>query len=132
MNDRDAIIRLKHEYCYHLDSRNSEEFVSLFTEDAEFDITTSASGQGHGDLQDFIQDVKRRDPPAMAHMPMNHLIDIDGDQATGMWYYLVLITRGSGTTELGQGVYEETYRRLESGWHIEKLDAERQFTIDVA
>jgi argininosuccinate lyase len=52
MRDRDAISRLKHQYCYTMDTQDTDAFVDLFTEDAEFDITHVMAGKGHVELDD--------------------------------------------------------------------------------
>lgn len=117
--DRQRIRDLKHRYCYTVDEAGPEEWTALFTEDAVF---TSAKGQTYRG-RDEILDYKRGDSPAddwvtSAHMVTNPLIDLDGDEASGKWYYLWYYENANGDRGWGQGRYDEEYRRTAEGWRF--------------
>lgn len=131
MRDRDAIARLKYEYCYSMDTQDADAFVDLFTADAEFDVTDVMAGSGHDDLAEFIATLQSWNTETMAHMVANPLIEITGDRATGTWYYVVFIEHEDGQLEFGQGRYDETYRRVDGEWRIETLDVTRRFTTEI-
>ncbi|QLG60287.1 nuclear transport factor 2 family protein [Halorarum salinum] len=125
------IKRLKFKYCFHLDSTNTSEFVDLFTEDAKFDVPNYGSGEGKGAIREFITEIKSRDLELMAHMASNPLIEIDDNEATGKWYYIVIIEDDEGNVSWGQGRWEDTYRRVDDDWKISSLIAIRQFTREI-
>lgn len=129
--DRTAIEELKHEYCYRLDSTDIDGFVDLFTEDARFDIAGIAEGEGHDQLREFITGIADRDLETLAHMVANPVLDIDGDTASGKWYYVVMIESGDGGVEWGQGRYDEEYRRVDGEWRISRITAARRHTVQV-
>lgn len=131
-SDREAITRLRYEYCYRMDGLDPDGFAELFTEDVEYDITTVASGRGREGLRDLIETLRGWEFDAMAHTPTNPIIDVDGDEATGRWYYTVMVAHGDGTTEFGQGSYDETYRRVDGTWLIDTIDATRRHTVELS
>jgi len=122
------ISQLKYEYCHHLDYGNVSDFVDLFTGDAYLEVPNSSACHGTDEIQEFIADVSARDVTLMAHMPANPVLDIDGDEATGLWYYLVIITDGDGQTTLAQGRWKDEYRSVDGDWKIDSLVATRKFT----
>lgn len=130
-SDWEAITRLRYEYCYRMDSLDPDGFAALFTEDVEYDITTVASGRGRDGLRELIETLRGWEFDAMTHMPTNPIIDVEGDSATGRWYYIVVVAHGDGTTEFGQGDYDETYRRVDNGWRIDSIDATRRHTVEL-
>lgn len=120
------IERLKHEYCRCIDEGDIEKFADLFTDDATVDFATREPYHGRDEIRAFLETHDGEADP-MAHLATNPIIDVDGERATGQWYYLVFLGR-DGETELGQGVYHETYRREEDRWRIDSLRTERRFT----
>lgn len=132
MDDWLEICDLKYRYCYRLDSLDEDGFVKLFTPDASFDITTAASGRGHKELREFIRTIRDKKIDVLTHIPTNPRIDISETTATGKWYYLVLIGREDGSTELGQGYYNEEYRQVDSEWRIASVEAKRRYTMELS
>lgn len=127
--DHYLLHRLKYQYCYCIDEKRSEEFVSLFTEDAVIDFATRKPYEGHADIRRFIEEhVGESD--RMAHLAINPLIEVDGDTATGKWDYLVFLSSEDGT-EVGQGVYHEAYRHNGDDWRFTSIQTERRFTHEI-
>jgi len=124
----ERIRRLKYEYCRCIDETDIERFAELFTEDATVAFATRDPYHGRGEIRAFLETHAGEADP-MAHLALNPVIEVDpdGDSATGRWYYLVFLGRDDGT-EVGQGVYHETYRRDHDGWRIDSLQTERRFT----
>ncbi|MFB6310104.1 MAG: nuclear transport factor 2 family protein [Salinirussus sp.] len=121
-DDRQQLRDLKHQYCYIVDEAGPEEWARLFTEDAVF---TSARGETYTG-RDEILAYKRQDSPAdewvtSAHMAMNPLINLDGDTASGQWYYLWYYENAAGDRGWGQGRYDEAYRRTADGWRFSEM-----------
>lgn len=124
---RDRIERLKYEYCRCIDETDVAGFAGLFTEDAVVDFATRDPYHGRTEIREFLE-THAGEADRMAHLATNPLIEIETEtRATGRWCYLVFLEHESGT-ELGQGVYHETYRREGSRWRIDSLRTERRFT----
>lgn len=124
---RDRIKRTKHEYCRCIDEHDVRGFADLFTEDAVVDFATREPYHGRDEIRGFLETHGDEADP-MGHLATNPLIDVENERrATGRWCYLVFLGREQGT-ELGHGVYHETYRRDGSRWRISSLRTERRVT----
>lgn len=131
LEDQHAIRRLKYEYCRSVDEQAADQFVQLFSENATLDTPTT-SARGRDELRAFIEELRDREIEAISHVPTNPIVDVDGDQAVGRWYYVVLISNEDGTTELGQGRYGDTYSKVDGEWLIDSTEARRRHTVQSA
>lgn len=128
----EKVKRLKHEYCYHLDNGNVGEFLTLFTDEASFEVPNYGAGSGIEDVRDFIEHVNSQNFQLLAHMATNPMLEIDGGEASGHWYYIVIIEDADGNASWGQGRWEDEYRRIDGDWKISSLVATRQFTAQLS
>jgi len=125
--DRDRIKRLKYEYCRCIDETDVAAFADLFTEEAVVDFATRDPYHGRTEIREFLE-THAGEADRMGHLATNPLIEMETEnRATGRWCYLVFLGNES-ETELGHGVYHETYLREESRWRIDSLRTERRFT----
>ncbi len=120
--DRQAIVDLTHAYCWALDDKDFESLRSVFTVDA-----TAELGEGG---QTGVDEIIDRVSTALArftktqHLVGSHLIDIDGDEATGRCYLQAQhVTAPVGdddqpTHYLVGATYRDRYRRTGDGWRI--------------
>lgn len=138
MDDRDAIRELKYRYCFALDAGDTDAFPDLFTDPVDFAVMFGGEAvRTRQDLREWLEwrqdyvavDGDERPIDGNIHLPQGHVIDVDGDAATGEWYYLVLIHFADGTVELGQGRYRDRYERVDGDWLIAELDATRALTV---
>jgi len=116
--DRNAIRRLKHEYCFAIDSGRYEEWASLFTEDGRFVRGSGDAYEGRDELYAFASE--EFDPifETFAHIVTNPVIDGDGDRATGRWYLFMPYQEHGGGTGWIHAKYDDTYRRVDGEWRI--------------
>lgn len=126
-----AIQQLKHRYAYATDAVDRDAFLALFTDDATFDVGFYGVGEGRGDFAAFIDELGELDYETRAHNLTNPLIDIEGDEATGTWYYVVLYETPDGDLLLGQGRYDDEFTRVDGTWRISHLEAERRITKEL-
>lgn len=138
MEDLEAIRRLKYRYCFALDGGDVETFPTLFTEPVDFDVRYGGEAvRTAADLREWLAwrtdhvrvDGAERAIHGNVHLPQGHVIDVDGDVATGEWYYLVLMHFADGPVDLGQGRYRDRYERVDSDWKIAALSANRELTV---
>lgn len=127
LEDIEAIRQLKATYCYLCDGlddeRNVTELLSIFTDDARLDFgLTPSVYEGPASLSEFFRSVVPGAVSFCMHMVHNPIITVDGDQATGTWYYEVPATdTTSGTAQWMAGTYHEGYRREDGRWKIASI-----------
>jgi hypothetical protein len=132
--DREAIKELRYQYCYRWDTAvDTDEFLDLFTEDAVFDLTEAETVgrayEGHEGVAEFYDDRHGEDREFDAHHVHNPVIDIDGDTATGKWYFEVPTTM-DGEAGWIQGVYDETYERVDGEWKFSEVNVIPNYMVD--
>ena len=125
------IRQLKYRYCYCIDEKRCDDFVDLFTEDAEIAYATREPYHGRAEIRDFIE-THVTEAERMAHTALNPILEVDGDTATGQWYGIVFISNDEdGTASFGQGKYDESYRKTDDGWKFTTLRTESRFSTDI-
>ena len=117
-DDRAAIRRLKHEYCYAIDGGRYGAWTELFTEDGRFVRANGDTYEGHEELYEFAADGFGPLFEQSAHVVTNPVIDVDGDAATGRWYLLLLTETPDGDVAVTQSKYEDEYVRVDGEWRI--------------
>jgi ketosteroid isomerase-like protein len=121
--DRAAIEELRAAYCYRLDDGDVDGWVDLFTEDAVVDyVSRDDLLVGREAIRGLAREwIVERDETRV-HTVHNPVIELDGDTASGRWYYraVTLAPDGSGLRE--QGRYDEQYRRVDGDWKIARLE----------
>lgn len=107
------------------DSGRTEEFIRLFTEDAEYTVTGMAEPfVGHAGLRSLVAGARddllpwasaRDVTPHLRHFTSTHQIDFDGEhEARGRLYYACVMPHGLDHW----GRYVDRYRRDEGGWRF--------------
>lgn len=122
--DREAIRILMARYNIEGDRGNIEGLASVFADDGTLEFGGEAS-TGPAAIVDRLGRGSGSRNPALTvvrHHLTTSLVQVDGDEATGRTYFVVL-------TDIGpdhHGVYVDRYRRTSEGWRI----AHRQVRID--
>lgn len=124
LEHREEIKELRAEYCYRVDSRDWEGYADLFTEDAHLDFEPIGTYDGREEVRDFVENVVGEEHPFLSHMVHNPIIDVDGDTATGRWYFEVPCTFKEGNAGWIQGVYYEEYARVDGEWLFDEVVAD--------
>lgn len=130
--DKMAIRELKHEYCYATDDLDVDRIVATFTEDGLLDVPIHDPITGHDGLADYFEWFARQEYEVRAHNVFNPVVDVDGDTATGEWYYMVLYTLPNGNFEMGHGHYDDEFVRTDDGWKLDSVIARRRITREVS
>lgn len=124
MSDADAIRRLidleeirnlARRYAHCVWQRDAAGAAAVFTEDGEMDTGDRPPLVGRDAIRAVYEEVFR----TQAFRPMlhNHVIELDGDRATGTVYLDVRATM-DGVEKVGLGFYEDRYLRTAEGWKI--------------
>ena len=121
LEHREAIKELRAAYCYRIDERDWDGFADLFVEDAAVDFGPIGTFE---DVRHFAEDVVGREHPFLSHMIHNPIIEIDGETATGRWYFEVPCTFRDGSAGWIQGVYHDEYEFDGDEWLFSAIVAD--------
>lgn len=119
LEDLEAIRRLTYQYAFYNDTFQIDALVALFVEDGVFDLSGAGLRryEGHDGIRHFFQ----REQQAMSHLmhvTTNHLVELDGDQATGTVYFLGIGVSRDGRESQARGYYDDRYVRTVDGWRF--------------
>ena len=111
--DKEAIRDLARRYAHCVWQKDVDGAIALFTDDAEMDTGDRPPIIGREALlKSYAAMFSQNDFRPFVH---NHVIEIDGDRATGTCYLdLRAVSDGKGMT--GHGFYEDRYLRIGDGW----------------
>jgi len=124
LEDIEAIRKLRAQYCYNVDAERLEELLSLFTDDARVDFGLFGTYEGNEGLTTFFRDVVAASLSFCQHMAHNPIIEVQGEKATGRWYFEVPSTmRGTDTAVWIAGTYEEKYVKERGEWRFNFIKA---------
>ena len=115
--------RLAHEYCIGADTRDAEVWSSVWTDDAVWAVDGDRAFTGRAEICAAVG-AQWRAFPRMQHALSNHVVWIDGDEATGRSDVTVFVQLGDDRWITGGGTYVDRYRRDGGRWRI----AERRVT----
>jgi ketosteroid isomerase-like protein len=141
LNEHDWMIvlqcqRLAVDFARHVDQRNIDDVIDLFTSDAVFERRGEVL-QGH----DAIRAAQLRRPKTLVtrHLCMNIAVDVlDGERAIGRVPFVLFrhdhATAGTDDTRPAPltgpetvGEYVDEYRRTSDGWRIARRVAKAAF-----
>jgi len=113
--DREELRELRYEYARCLDDEAWNEWVDLFTPDAECDYEGWGEVAGHDELRSFADTVDDAFEYT-AHVMHHPQLSVNGDTAEGTWYTEIHYALSEGGGGWRQGRYHDTYRRTDDGW----------------
>lgn len=117
LEDIEEIKRLKAGYTYYADQWKYKELSDLFSENIKVDFGPLGIYQGKKEVMKFYEETVPGLLSFMMHTLHNPIIDVNGDKATGLWYWHLSGThRPSQTAVWAAGKYEEEYRREHGRW----------------
>ena len=122
LEDLEAIKQLKTRYCEICDDdHNPAEITSIFTEDGIWEGRGIGKAQGHDEIRALFTRFQQSISFSQ-HMVMNPIIEIDGDRASGRWYFLGPFTMTEGNQAKWQAArYREDYVKVNGQWKIAHL-----------
>lgn len=124
LEHREAIKELRATYCYRIDARDWDGYADLFTEDAHLSFGPVGEFDGREEVREFAEHVVGAEHPFLSHMIHNPVIDVDGDAATGRWYFEVPCTFSDGTAGWIQGQYRDEYAYDGTDWRFSSVVAD--------
>jgi ketosteroid isomerase-like protein len=131
LEDIEAIKRLKGKFAYFADTQNLKEFMNLVADDAVWEFGPWGHYEGKEQIERFSKDVTLDTYSFMLHHFYNVYIEVKGDTATGMWYFLVPSSNSKkGKAEWLAGVYDETYTKVNGEWKFKRVATEFKIVAD--
>jgi hypothetical protein len=135
LEDIDEIKKLKATYCFLCDAglddeRNRNELISHFTADArvDFGLGPASHFRGREGLEVFFGQVVPGAVSFCMHMVHNAIIEVDGDRATGRWYYEAPTTdAASERAQWMAGTYVEEYLREDGEWKFVSIETQWKY-----
>lgn len=123
LEDEASIRRLKWRFCSYTDQTRVEEWLSLLTEDATISagLPHQDADHGHEELRKRIEGIRDENRRFMSHFAHNPVIEVDGDEARGHWYFSCLIVFADETVTWLLGEYDDEYRRVDGRWKIHSV-----------
>lgn len=120
LEDIEAIKRLKHRYCYDNDSNNGKAVRDMFTDDAVWDGGAQFGVyKGDKELTEFF--ATKAPYEFYVHAVLNPIIEVKGDEGTGIWYLIEPATLENGQAVWICGRYDEKYVRIGGRWKFKEI-----------
>jgi len=136
MGDIEEIERLKYRYLRALDTKHWDEFADTLTEDVVGDYGESLGEEHHFTDRDSLVEFMVKAMPAdmiTEHRVTPPEIDVDGDEATGIWYLQdKVIVPKHNFMLMGAGFDHDRYRRTADGWRISATGYDRTYDASLS
>ena len=121
LEDLQEITQLLVDYGELLDLRDLDGFAALWTEDAEFVMSTGLTAVGRAAIREMLGGVMARSPKSAMHIETNPRIQLHGDQATSTIMYAVAFTQPDGLARVTMlGHHHDDLVRTSDGWRIQR------------
>jgi hypothetical protein len=122
IEDIEAIKQLKALYCEICDDdHNPERITTVFSEDGVWEGRGIGKAEGHAEIRALFERFQKLITFSQ-HMTMNPRIAVDGDTATGTWYFFGPFTFAEGNQAKWQATrYREDYVKVDGEWKIKHL-----------
>ena len=122
LEDIEAIKRLKAEYCDICDSDHDQDrIVSIFAEDGIWEGKGVGLARGHAELRQLFKSFAERISFSQ-HNVFNPRIEVNGDAAHGIWYFLGPFTfRKENRAVWLAARYEDDYVKVGGKWKFQHL-----------
>ena len=128
LEDIEAIKRLKARYCEICDHEgyDADAMASLFTEDGVWDGEGVGRAEGREAIRELFAGIAKVTGGSQ-HIVANPLIEVDGDQAQGVWHLIAAVTQSDGTTDSNwpgtAARYHEDYVKQNGEWKFRRVRA---------
>ena len=129
LEDLEEIRALRMRYHRCVNERIFKEAVDIHTEDALVDFAGQAVARGREDIAK-LYDFLNTNVGIIRQFPANHMISIDGDEATGNALVDARYSQ-DGKSIIAAASYDEKYRRTEEGWKISEMTVSIYFSVPV-
>jgi ketosteroid isomerase-like protein len=111
--DKEAIRDLACRYAHHVWRQDADAVAELFADDGEMDTSLEEPIRGRTAIRSAL--ARLLDGADLQPFVHNHLIEVDGDRASGICYIDLRSVR-DGKSMIGAGFYTDRYQRVGGQW----------------
>lgn len=124
IEDLESIKQLKAAYCDICDDdHNPDRITRIFAEDGIWEGDGFGKAEGHAAIRDLFKKFQKRISFSQ-HQVMNPIIKVDGETATGIWYFFGPFTfYNNNQAKWLSARYEDDYIKINGEWKIRHLRA---------
>ncbi len=124
IEDLESIKQLKAAYCDICDDdHNPNRITGIFAEDGIWEGDGFGKAEGHAAIRDLFKKFQKRISFSQ-HQVMNPIIKVDGETATGIWYFFGPFTfYKNNQAKWLSARYEDDYIKINGEWKIRHLRA---------
>lgn len=122
LEDLESIKQLKARYCEICDDNHDpKRIVSIFTDDGIWEGRGIGKARGHAQIEALFENFQKSISYSQ-HMVLNPIIEVDGNSATGIWYFFGPFTFYEDNQAMWQAArYREDYEKVDGSWKIKHL-----------
>jgi len=129
LEDIEEIRRLRMQYHINTNDGHFDRMWELFTEDAYVDFGYISRARGREEINALFLRIPRN-LPLVKQFIHNHMVDVDGDEATGVSYLDARYAQ-EGESVMVAARFDEIYVRTEQGWRIRQMGIELYFSVPI-
>jgi ketosteroid isomerase-like protein len=127
----EEIRRLRADYHHFVNTGQFDRVSSLFAADGVCDLSYLGRYDGRDAVHAGYLAMGARERFRIQQYPHNHMVDVDGDEATGYSYLDARYAR-FGVSYVVAGRYDDKYQRTADGWRFALMKFEIMFTVPSA
>ena len=128
--DREKLKELTYQYGLAIEAQDVDRMANLFTEDGSVDFNSLGRGviKGHPNLKEFYRGTW---PLKVKPFFTNHVIQINGNQATGICSLENRATRGEESL-IGAGRLHDEYEKVNDEWKFKSRRVEMFYFVPLS
>lgn len=126
LEDLEEIRNLRMRYHAFINDGLFDRVGELYTDDAVIDFSPAGKASGIESIRAFYLQIPRN-LDFVKQFIHNHMVDLDGDRASGISYMEARYAR-DGESVMVALKFNERYRRTPSGWRISETLTDMYFT----
>lgn len=125
--DKEEIRNLRYRYHQCINDDRFDLIAGLYTDDAVVEIGYVLSAVGREQISAAFEAMPKG-VKFLKQFIHNHMVDVNGDTATGESYFEAKYAALDETSLVVAGKYDEDYLRTPNGWLIRRMMVELYFT----
>ena len=129
LEDIEEIRSLRMRYHYFINEGHFDRFPEIFTEDGIVDFGHVGQANGAAEIGELFPKIPRS-LDFVKQFIHNHMVDVDGDNATGVSYLEARYAK-DGDSVMVAASFREKYRRTSNGWRIAETRLQLYFAVPI-
>ena len=123
LEDSETLNKVWHRYLNLIDTQDWQGATNMFTESAVLELGTAGCYRGKEEIAGWYRGLPQS-LPLIVHMSHNPVIEVEGDNATGEWYYETPATDAEANRAMWfVGKHKAEFTKVNGQWKIKTLIA---------